>query len=1028
MIANTAQTNSDTDAFGDACDSDDDNDTVADDADNCPLIANTAQTNSDTDALGDACDSDDDNDTVADADDNCPLNANTDQADDDGDNIGNVCDTTDVDQFGGTVNLPEGLIAGSDIEITIAIQVAEPFANLIEVVDESFTSVTIAAQTSSANFDLNLPTTAPSSFGHYQIRYGCNANTAANCEQILDGILVSANDVTSPTFSPFEARVSATRLTELVNSVNNLVLVKGQFSALNVSAADATTSEPIVADITVIFTDTDVEQTKTVTIQSGENMASADFLFPPIDLFDGNRINVFTNCQSGCGNFTESRVSYQEVRNGSTSAAASLVPFIGPRFTPDFDPSFPELPFIFYRESLIDGVTLPLVPTVSVLGDFILPSPAGNSSIPIIFEVNVDGFDQSGSQVLGARADSEVLVAGQEAVAFELEVPRINGVTYRVSYGCAGLGFADIFCADYVTKHLYTTTGPTTFDSRQESISDGQLSAITQLPILAGEQFMFNIGLETGVAEARINGTVFVEAVSNEGELGGGSNPTFQNFEFTIEQGESFAASIRTQPGIPPVDEAGDGYLISVQYCLLFDCLSTQYYTPNGTVFSPSEGFVSEQEFEAFQTEQILIRAENQISGTISLPSDSNVQAGVAGEVKLLALSDVDSEGEEIGRASWSIDASTSSSTSYSLVYGPRTTGFYRLEFTCNDSQVSDCADLAPLTFYSLQGATTELEQANVPFDEIPSLIDVELQLVEPDENDDGDDDGDGVFNDDDNCPMIANPDQADDDGDGVGNACELGNNSVEITVRIPFDRADRETLEFEVAIFRSLDQNTNNGCDPCVPIEMPSGTSELTLTLQSSPLADRHIGYGMQVFCVNCEEENIGNQLFRAQIDGSSTRGFEMTILPSLPDSFTFEVGLDDDFDDLLSQNDNCPMIPNPGQQNTDGDDFGDICDEDDDNDLVDDDMDNCPLVMNADQIDTDRDRFGNACDDDDDNDSISDSLDNCPLDPNFDQADSDGNGVGDTCDNPSSDQSLDELCFPVIVDKSASGAVVCL
>jgi hypothetical protein len=37
-----------------------------------------------------------------------------------------------------------------------------------------------------------------------------------------------------------------------------------------------------------------------------------------------------------------------------------------------------------------------------------------------------------------------------------------------------------------------------------------------------------------------------------------------------------------------------------------------------------------------------------------------------------------------------------------------------------------------------------------------------------------GDDDGDGLTNDIDNCPLVANPDQVDTDGNGVGDACGL--------------------------------------------------------------------------------------------------------------------------------------------------------------------------------------------------------------------------------------------------------------
>ena len=39
--------------------------------------------------------------------------------------------------------------------------------------------------------------------------------------------------------------------------------------------------------------------------------------------------------------------------------------------------------------------------------------------------------------------------------------------------------------------------------------------------------------------------------------------------------------------------------------------------------------------------------------------------------------------------------------------------------------------------------------------------------------DDESDGDGDGVFDDVDNCPFISNPDQADFEGDGIGDACD---------------------------------------------------------------------------------------------------------------------------------------------------------------------------------------------------------------------------------------------------------------
>jgi hypothetical protein len=111
--------------------------------DNCPNDYNQDQADADSDSSGDVCDTDDDNDGVADVDDNCPLDANPSQSDADVDGAGDACDPIFNDDtvvtyvqeltLEGTriiVGLPN--LSGSNATLGLALQTLAAFDNQLE--------------------------------------------------------------------------------------------------------------------------------------------------------------------------------------------------------------------------------------------------------------------------------------------------------------------------------------------------------------------------------------------------------------------------------------------------------------------------------------------------------------------------------------------------------------------------------------------------------------------------------------------------------------------------------------------------------------------------------------------------------------------------------------------------------------------------------------------------------------------------------------------------------------------------------
>ena len=274
------------------------------------------------------------------------------------------------------------------------------------------------------------------------------------------------------------------------------------------------------------------------------------------------------------------------------------------------------------------------------------------------------------------------------------------------------------------------------------------------------------------------------------------------------------------------------------------------------------------------------------------------------------------------------------------------------------------------------------------------------------------DSDDDGLCDEEDSCPAVANPEQADRDEDGVGDACD----------NCP-DTANED----------QADADADGEGDAC---ENRTPTADVQPELIVIPEGGEGVADGSGsadpdgdalVFDWICD----GNIVLRADgqnliIDASGidapaeglTIDCALTVTDPDGASDTVDfivqiVNVDEDGDGFDDNNDNCPDVANPDQADADNDGIGDACDTPDpdgDGDGVADGDDNCPEIANPDQADADGDGIGDACDiADEDGDGIADGDDNCPNVANADQADTDGDGIGDACETPPPDRDAD-------------------
>ncbi len=304
------------------------------------------------------------------------------------------------------------------------------------------------------------------------------------------------------------------------------------------------------------------------------------------------------------------------------------------------------------------------------------------------------------------------------------------------------------------------------------------------------------------------------------------------------------------------------------------------------------------------------------------------------------------------------------------------------------------------------------------------------------------DDDGDGINNLEDNCIVIANPQQWDKDKDGLGNECD---DDIDGDGVSNLDEEAEGTLVWNEFSFlgQSLEKDRDqdgfaNEADNCPDI------------LNQGQWDNDKDGLGNE-----CDDDIDGDGYpNQYEIDAGSL-AWDANSVPQ------HNALLDDDYDTIVNGTDNCPNISNPGQWDKDKDGIGNECDNDIDGDgasnkveidlgtspwdpdsrprdydLLDNDfdnivngLDNCPNIANPKQYDFDEDNIGNVCDDDADGDGFTyqeeidsgtdpkgpqsfplpsdmdadgylDSEDTCPT-TYGNPADFDNDGLGNLCDD---------------------------
>ena len=304
----------------------------------------------------------------------------------------------------------------------------------------------------------------------------------------------------------------------------------------------------------------------------------------------------------------------------------------------------------------------------------------------------------------------------------------------------------------------------------------------------------------------------------------------------------------------------------------------------------------------------------------------------------------------------------------------------------------------------------------------------------------DQDDDNDGLQDNNDNCPRVADLNQEDLDQDGVGNPCDPDDDGDGVDDSVddfPLDASETTDTDADGIGNNSDGDDDNDGVsdlDDAFPLD-PTETIDTDLDGIGNNSDTDDDGDGVSDVSDDFPLDN--SEIRDSDNDGigdNADDDDDNDGVPDLDDAFPLDpdetadtdndgIGdtsdLDDDGDGVPDSNDAFPLDPSENAD-TDADGIGNNTDTDDDGDGIEDHLDAFPL-NSSESVDTDGDGIGNNADSDDDGDGVTDGEDVFPLDSS-ESLDTDGDGIGNNADTDDDGDGTEDAsdAFPLNANES--------